>query len=182
MSDINVLDAREKMEFVILNYEENLAILRTGRANASLLNKIECDYYGEKMPINQISSISIPEPRQLLIKPYDKGDMRSILAAINASTLGINPINDGDTIRLILPPLTEERRRDLVKQAKRFTEEAKIAIRNIRRDANSGIKADKDLSEDMSKRAEELVQKVTDEFVKKADDLLKEKEEEILTV
>jgi ribosome recycling factor len=108
--------------------------------------------------------------------------MRSILAAINASTLGINPINDGDTIRLILPPLTEERRRDLVKQAKRFTEEAKIAIRNIRRDANSGIKADKDLSEDMSKRAEELVQKVTDEFVKKADDLLKEKEEEILTV
>ncbi|MGI6735045.1 MAG: Ribosome-recycling factor [Tenericutes bacterium ADurb.Bin239] len=180
--DEYALIAEERMEKTILNLKSEFATLRTGRASAALLDRIECDYYGEKMPINQISSISIPEPRQLLIKPYDKGDMRSILAAINASTLGINPINDGDTIRLILPPLTEERRRDLVKQAKRFTEEAKIAIRNIRRDANSGIKADKDLSEDMSKRAEELVQKVTDEFVKKADDLLKEKEEEILTV
>ncbi|OQC11204.1 MAG: Ribosome-recycling factor [Tenericutes bacterium ADurb.Bin087] len=180
--DEYALLAEERMEKSILNLKSEFATLRTGRASAALLDRIECDYYGEKMPINQISSISVPEPRQLLIKPYDKGDMRSILAAINASTLGINPINDGDTIRLILPPLTEERRRDLVKQAKKFTEEAKIAIRNIRRDANSSIKADKDLSEDMSKRAEEAVQKVTDEYVKKADELLKEKEEEILTV
>ncbi|HOE53726.1 MAG: ribosome recycling factor [Bacilli bacterium] len=180
--DEYALLAEERMEKSILNLQSEFSTLRTGRASAALLDRIECDYYGEKMPINQISSISVPEPRQLLIKPYDKGDMRSILAAINASTLGINPINDGDTIRLILPPLTEERRRDLVKQAKKFTEEAKIAIRNIRRDANTSIKNDKDLSEDMSKRAEEAVQKVTDEYVKKADDLLKEKEEEILTV
>ena len=173
--------AEERMENQF-ELQSEFSTLRTGRASAALLDRIECDYYGEKMPINLISSISVPEPRQLLIKPYDKGDMRSILAAINASTLGINPINDGDTIRLILPPLTEERRRDLVKQAKKFTEEAKIAIRNIRRDANTSIKNDKDLSEDMSKRAEEAVQKVTDEYVKTADDLLKEKEEEILTV
>ncbi|HOA10987.1 MAG TPA: ribosome recycling factor, partial [Bacilli bacterium] len=159
--DEYALLAEERMEKSILNLQSEFSTLRTGRASAALLDRIECDYYGEKMPINQISSISVPEPRQLLIKPYDKGDMRSILAAINASTLGINPINDGDTIRLILPPLTEERRRDLVKQAKKFTEEAKIAIRNIRRDANTSIKNDKDLSEDMSKRAEEAVQKVT---------------------
>lgn len=174
--------AEERMEKSIANLQSEFATLRTGRATAALLDRIECDYYGEKMPINQISSISIPEPRQLLIKPYDKSDMRAILTAINASTLGINPINEGDVIRLILPPLTEERRRDLVKQAKKFTEETKIAIRNIRREANNDIKKDKDLSEDMAKRAEELVQKVTDENVQKADDLLKEKETEILTV
>ena len=108
--------------------------------------------------------------------------MRAIIAAINASNIGINPLNDGDTIRLILPPLTEERRRDLVKQAKKFSEDAKVGIRNIRRDANSAIKADKNYSEDQSKRAEEEIQKVTDEFVKHVDELLKEKETEILTV
>lgn len=126
MSDINVLDAREKMEFVILNYEENLAILRTGRANASLLNKIECDYYGEKMPINQICAISVPEPRQLLVKPYDRNDLKSVLAAISASNIGINPINDGVSIRLIIPPLNEERRRDLVRDAKNTLKKQKL--------------------------------------------------------
>lgn len=176
------LTAQERMEKSVANLKSQFATLRTGRASAALLDRIEADYYGEKMPINQISSITIPEPRQLLIKPYDKGDMRAILAAINASTLGINPINDGDTIRLILPPLTEDRRRDLVKQAKRFTEEAKIAIRNIRRDINNSIKADGDLSEDQVKREEEAVQKVTDEYTKACDSALKAKEEEILTV
>ncbi|MFA5486164.1 MAG: ribosome recycling factor [Bacilli bacterium] len=174
--------AEERMEKSVVNLKSEFATLRTGRASVALLDRIETDYYGEKMPINQISSISIPEPRQLLIKPYDKGDIKSIIAAINASTLGINPINDGDTIRLILPPLTEDRRKELVRQAKKFTEEAKIAIRNIRRDINNAIKADKELSEDQVKREEDAVQKVTDEFTKACDEALKQKEQEILTV
>lgn len=174
--------AEERMEKSVANLKSEFSTLRTGRASAALLDRIEADYYGEKMPINQISSISIPEPRQLLIKPYDKGDIKSIVAAINASTLGINPINDGDTIRLILPPLTEDRRKELVRQAKKFTEEAKIAIRNIRRDINNAIKADKELSEDQVKREEDAVQKVTDEFTKACDEALKHKEQEILTV
>jgi len=174
--------AEERMEKSVANLKSEFSTLRTGRASAALLDRIEADYYGEKMPINQISSISIPEPRQLLIKPYDKGDIKSIIAAINASTLGINPINDGDIIRLILPPLTEDRRKELVRQAKKFTEEAKIAIRNIRRDINNAIKADKDLSEDQVKREEDAVQKVTDEFTKACDEALKHKEQEILTV
>lgn len=174
--------AEERMEKSVANLKSEFSTLRTGRASAALLDRIEADYYGEKMPINQISSISIPEPRQLLIKPYDKGDIKSIIAAINASTLGINPINDGDTIRLILPPLTEDRRKELVRQAKKFTEEAKIAIRNIRRDINNAIKADKQLSEDQVKREEDAVQKVTDEFTKACDEALKHKEQEILTV
>lgn len=174
--------AEERMEKSVANLKSEFSTLRTGRASAALLDRIEADYYGEKMPINQISSISIPEPRQLLIKPYDKGDIKSIIAAINASTLGINPINDGDTIRLILPPLTEDRRKELVRQAKKFTEEAKIAIRNIRRDINNAIKADKELSEDQVKREEDAVQKVTDEFTKACDEALKHKEQEILTV
>lgn len=175
-------NANERNEKTILNLKSQFATLRTGRASAALLERIEADYYGEKMPINQISAISVPEPRQLVIKPYDKGDVKAIIAAINSSTLGINPQNDGDLIRLILPPLTEERRRDLVKQAKKFVEEAKIAIRNIRRDANADIKNDKELTEDQVKRQEEEVQKVTDQAIKKIDDLFKEKEVEILTV
>ncbi len=175
-------NANERNDKTILNLKSEFATLRTGRASAALLERIEADYYGDKMPINQISSISVPEPRQLLIKPYDKGDVKAIIAAINASTLGINPLNDGDVIRLILPPLTEDRRRDLVKQAKKFVEEAKIAVRNIRRDANDAIKNDKELSEDQVKRHEEEVQKVTDQAIKKIDDLFKEKEAEILTV
>lgn len=180
--DKHATDAQAKMQNAVDNLELNLITLRTGRASASLLDRIECDYYGEKMPINQISSISIPEPRQLLIKPYDKGDVKSIVAAINSSNIGINPLNDGDQIRLILPPLTEERRKDLAKQAKKFAEETKIAIRLIRRDANSAIKADKTYSEDIIKSAEDAVQKVTDDAVNKCDELYKDKEKEILTV
>lgn len=176
------LIAEERMEKTITNLKSQLATLRTGRASAALLDRIEADYYGDKMPINQISSITVPEPRQLLIKPYDKNDVRAIVAALNASNLGINPLNDGDSIRLILPPLTEDRRRDLVRQAKKYAEEGKVGIRNIRRDANTSIKNDKSFSEDQAKRAEDEIQKLTDDFVKRIDDLLKDKETEILTV
>lgn len=178
----HAINAQERMSKTLENLKAEFAALRTGRASAALLERIECDYYGEKTPINQISAISVPEPRQLLITPYDKGDIKAIVAAINSSTLGINPQNEGDHIRLILPPLTEERRRDLVKVAKKFTEEAKIAIRNLRREALNPVKADKSISEDYVKVIEKEIQDVTDAAVSDVDKLFKEKEKEILQV
>jgi ribosome recycling factor len=183
MEDIYVLDAEEKMQAAVKNLEENFTTLRTGRASVSLLNKIECDYYGDKIPIIQICAISVPEPRQLLVKPYDKNDVKTVLAAIQGSSLGINPISDGTQIRLIIPQLNEERRRELVKKAKHYTEETKVVIRNIRRDANNAIKQDtENYTEDDVKSTQDDVQKLTDEYIKKADELLKEKEQEIMTI
>ncbi len=182
MEDIFALEAHEKMEKTIESLHNSLATLRTGRASAAVLDRIDVDYYGEKTPIYQISSISTPEPTQLLIKPYDRNDMKSILAAINASDLGINPINDGTSIRLIFPTPTEERRRDLVKNAKKYCEDAKVAVRNIRRDINQAIKKDDSLTEDEVRRSEDAVQKVTDEFTKNIDDTFKQKEAEIMHV
>ncbi|MFA5236187.1 MAG: ribosome-recycling factor, partial [Bacilli bacterium] len=120
------LEAQSRMEKSIEALQANFNTLRTGRANAALLDRIEVDYYGDKILLNQIASVSVPEPRQLLIKPYDRNDVKSIVAALSLSNIGINPINDGTSIRLVLPPLTEERRRDLVKQAKRFADECKV--------------------------------------------------------
>lgn len=182
MDDIFALEAQEKMEKTVDSLKISLSTLRTGRASAALLERIEVDYYGEKTPIYQISSISTPEPTQLLIKPYDKNDLKSIIAAINASDLGINPINDGTSIRLIFPAPTEERRRELAKHAKKYCEDAKVALRNIRRDINQAIKKEADMPEDEVRRSEEAVQKVTDDFVKRIDDMLREKENEIMKV
>ncbi|MGI6644497.1 MAG: ribosome recycling factor [Bacilli bacterium] len=183
MEDIYILDAKEKMEEAIVNFEENLTTLRTGRANASLLNKIECDYYGERIPIIQICAISVPEPRQLLVKPYDRNDLKSVYQAIAGSNLGINPINDGEAVRLIIPPLDEERRRDLAKKAKKYAEETKIIIRNARREANDLIKKDTDnYTEDDVFRTQDELQKVTDELIERVDKIYAEKEEEIMTV
>ena len=134
------------------------------------------------MPINQIASITSPEPRQLLIKPYDKGDLKAIITAINASDLGINPINDGTSIRLIFPALTEERRRELSKTAKKYGEDAKVAIRNIRRDFMDVLKADKEIPEDMRRRTEEKIQKETDAAIKKIDEVVASKEKEIMSI
>ena len=147
-----------------------------------MLSGIDVDYYGSPTPINQIASISIPEPRQLLIKPYDKNDVKSIVGAINASDLGINPINEGTCVRLIIPALTEDRRRDIVKQAKKYGEDAKVSIRNIRRDYMDLVKMDEEMSEDYQKRVQEEIQKVTDEVTKKIDVIVSEKEKEIMTV
>ena len=180
--DALALDMQENMQKTLDNLHSNFKTLRTGRASAADLERIDCDYYGEKMPIVQISSISIPEPRQILIKPYDKGDLRAILAAINASNLGINPINDGNQIRLIFPPLTSERRQELTKQAKKYTEEAKIAIRNIRRDYLDLLKTSEEYSDDLKKRIEEDINKVTTEMTSALEDALKVKETEILTI
>lgn len=180
--DDYAVEAKGKMEKCIDNLRSTLVTLRTGRANPAMLNGIEVDYYGSPTPINQISSISVPEPRQLLIKPYDKNDVKSVVAAINASDLGLNPINEGLCIRLIFPALTEERRKEIVKQARKYAEETKVAIRNVRRDYMDVIKIDDSYSEDLLKRGQEDIQKVTDEAIKNVDVVLAEKEKEIMSI
>lgn len=180
--DIILLEAEEKMEKTIESLKNNYATLRTGRAVASMLDRIEIDYYGSMTPINQLSSITIPEPRQLLIKPYDKNDLKAIVAAINASDLGLNPINDGTCVRLVFPPLTEERRKELAKLAKKYAEDGKVAIRNIRRDAMDDVKKDSSFTEDSRKIEEEEIQKLTDTYVKKIDEVYAQKEKDIMTI
>lgn len=180
---MDILDeAKLKMGKSTESLESNLATLRTGRANAALLENLYCDYYGDKMLVTQIAAIKVPEPKQLLIIPYDQGDIKTIVAAINSSDIGINPIVDGKQIRLALPPLTEDRRKQLAKKAKTYGEEAKVAIRNIRRDLMDAIKKDESYTEDTKKKEETDLQKITDESIKKVDAIVKEKENEILSI
>lgn len=180
--DIILLDAEEKMAKTVESLKNNYSTLRTGRAATSMLDRIEVDYYGSMTPINQLSSITIPEPRQLLIKPYDRNDIKSIVAAINASDLGLNPVNDGTSIRLIIPPLTEDRRKELAKLAKKYAEDSKVAIRNIRRDAMDEVKKDSSFTEDSKKVEEQEIQKLTDNYVKKIDEVYAQKEKDIMTI
>ena len=175
-------NAEQRMSKAISNFQDAIAVLRTGRANAALLENIECDYYGDRMNITSIAAIKVPEPRQLLIVPYDQGDIKTIVAAINASGIGINPVVDGKQIRLVIPPLTEDRRKELVKKAKGYSEEAKVAIRNIRRDAIDAVKKDETYTEDTRKQEEQEIQKITDKYTKKIDELLKVKESEIMAI
>ena len=180
--DAIALEAKESMKKTISVFQNELVRFRTGRASAAVLQGIECEYYGDKIEISQISSISSPEPRQLLIKPYDKGDVKSILSAIAAANIGINPINEGDSIRLTFAPLTEETRRDLVKRAKALAEESKVAIRNIRRDFVDLVKESDDYTEDLQHQILDEIQEVTDDSVKEIDEIFKKKEAEIMTV
>ena len=177
-----VLEAELNMKKSIESLHNTLSTLRTGRASPSMLSNLMIDYYGSPTPVNQISSISVPEPRQLLIKPYDKNDLKAIVSAINASDLGINPINEGQQIRIIIPALTEDRRRDLSKQAKKYGEEAKVAIRNIRRDYIDLVKEDDSYPEDYQKRILDDIQKVTDESIKEVDSICATKEKEIMAI
>ncbi|MBP5694470.1 MAG: ribosome recycling factor [Bacilli bacterium] len=180
---MDILDETKlSMEKTIANLRGTLNTLRTGRASAALLDNLYCDYYGDKMKVNQIAAVKVPEPRQLLVIPYDANDIRSIVAAINKSDIGINPIVDGKQIRLNMPPLTEDRRKELAKKAKVYGEEAKVAIRNIRRDAMDFIKEDDSYTEDTRKREEADLQKLTDEFIKSIDSIVKEKDAEIMAV
>lgn len=181
MDDI-VLDAKQRMEKSIDSLTLSLSTLRTGRANPAMLSSLMIDYYGSPTPVNQISSISVPEPRQLLIKPYDRNDIKAIVTAINASDLGINPINEGQQIRLTIPALTEERRRDLSKQARKYGEETKVAVRNIRRDYVDLVKEDESYPEDYQKKILDDIQKVTDEATKKIDSICVDKEKEIMAI
>lgn len=176
------LDAQVKMNKSLDALKETLATLRTGRASPAMLNSIEIDYYGSPTPINQVASISVPEPRQLLIKPYDKNDVKAIVNAINVANLGLNPINEGTQVRLLIPALTEERRKEIVKQARKYAEDTKIAIRNIRRDYMDLVKDDEEMSEDYQKRVTTDIQKVTDDAIKEVDVILANKEKEIMAV
>jgi ribosome recycling factor len=176
------LEAKSSMEKSIESLKRNLATLRTGRASPALLDQIMVEYYGDKIALNQISAISTPEPRQLCIKPYDKGDVKAIVAAINASNIGLIPQNDGDVVRLNIPQLTEERRREISKTAKKYGEETKVAIRNIRRDFVSLVKDDEENTEDLIKRIEKEIQEVTDNAVKEVETLISAKEKEIMSI
>ena len=176
------LDAKEKIEKTILVMLDNYKTLRTGRASPALLDRVEAEYYGDKIPVNQIAMVSVPEPRQLLVKPYSKDDLKAIASAIAASNLGLNPQIDGDQIRLVLPQLTEDARRDLVKRAKAFTEDCKVAVRNIRRDYMDLIKDDDVYTEDLQKRIEQELQKLVDDKMKEIDTHFQNKEKEIMSI
>lgn len=173
---------KSKMSKALSNLETNLKTIRTGVANASLLEHVSFEYYGSKTPINQVASIKVVEGRQLVVKPYDRSSLKDIERAIQTSDIGLVPQSDGECIRLNVPPLTQDRRKEFAKQADKMGEEAKVAIRNIRREANDSIKKDKELTEDEAKRAQEKVQKSTDEFVKKVDAAVSEKTKEIMKV
>lgn len=182
MSDFKTIQTnfRERMTKAIEAFENNLSVLRTGRANPSILKKIVVDYYGSQMPVDQVASITAPDARTLVITPWDRGALSPIEKAIRDSDLGLNPNNKGDTIFISLPMLTEERRKDLVKNAKSYAEDARIAIRNLRKQALDEVKKLEGLGEDEIKRGEGDVQKLTDEFILKVDAIFQKKEQEIL--
>ena len=162
----------------------DFATIRAGRANPHILDKIKVNYYGSPTPIQQVGNITVPEPRMIQISPWEKSLIKEIEKAIMASDVGITPNNDGSVIRLVIPELTEERRKELVKEVKKKGEEGKVAVRNIRRDGNDTFKklAKEDVSEDEIKELEEALQKLTDKYVKEIDKLVEEKAKEILTV
>lgn len=175
----------DKMEKTISVLESEYASVRAGRANPAVLDKIMVDYYGTPTQIQSMAAISVSEARILVIQPWDRSTLKSIEKAIQTSELGINPTNDGSVIRIVFPPLTEERRKDLCKSIRKEGEEAKVAIRSIRRDANEKMKAMKkksEISEDEEKDLEEQVQKMTDKFCKRIDDIATKKEKEILEI
>ena len=175
----------ERMDKTINVLEENFAEIRAGRANPAILNKVKVDYYGVPTPINQIAGISVPEPRMIVIQPWDLSILKSIEKAILTSDIGINPNNDGKLIRLTFPELTEERRKEIVKDIKRLAEEAKISIRSIRRDAmDIAKKEEKDgnMTEDEEKQAEDKIQKLTDKQINVIDELSSKKEKDIMSV
>lgn len=177
--------AQEKMEKAIQVLKKDLLTLRAGRANPAILDKVLVEYYGSEMPINQMANISTPDPRTLLIQPWDKSALGEIERAILKSELGLTPNNDGNVIRITIPPLTEQRRNELVKVARKMGEEAKIAIRNIRRDANDELKKmekNGEIPEDMSRRGQDEIQKLTDRFIKEADQVISAKEKEIMEI
>lgn len=171
----------EKMNSTIASIENKFTTVRAGRANPAMLDGINVEYYGVETPIKQLANISIPEARQLMIKPFDKSILGGIEKAIFEANIGITPNNNGECIFLVIPPLTEDRRKELVKQVKSIAEEGKIALRNIRQEANAEIK-NLELPEDMAKKAEERVQELINKYNKVIEEKLKEKENELMTI
>lgn len=174
----------DKMKKTLANLEAELVTIRAGRANPNVLNKITVDYYGTPTPIQQVANVSVPEARMIQIQPWEKSMLKAIEKAINLSDLGINPTNDGSCVRLVFPELTEERRKELVKDVKKKGEQAKVAVRNIRRDGNDAFKKLKgsDVSEDEIKDLEDNLQKLTDKYIKEVDKAVENKSKEVMTV
>lgn len=183
MSDYNEFESKMKKTCDALTTQ--LATIRAGRANASVLDQIQVDYYGVPTPVQQLASVATPDPRSLVIQPWDASVLKGIEKAILASELGINPQNDGRMIRLVFPPLTEERRKELAKQTKKYGEEAKVAVRNIRRDAIEKFKKQQkasEITEDDFKEAEKDIQKLTDSYIKEIDKISEKKEKELTEI
>jgi ribosome recycling factor len=177
--------SKDKMNKTLESFAAELSTLKAGRANPHMLDKIRVDYYGTETPISQVAALSAPEPRTLLVQPWDASLLKEIEKAIMASDLGLNPSNDGKVIRLMIPQLTEERRKELVKVVHKTAEEAKVAMRNVRRGAIDDMKKEekaKKITEDDMKDGEKSIQKLLDEYIEKIDDVTKKKEKEILTV
>jgi len=180
-----LVETNQRMQKAIDSLKKDLSRIRTGRASPALLDGITADYYGSPMPINQVANISIPDARMVIVQPWEKTMLKEIERAIQASDLGLNPQNDGNIIRLPIPPLSEERRKDLFKKCKIIGEESKVGVRNVRRDSNEKLKkAEKDklVTQDDAKKGQDDIQKITDKYIKTVDDLLVQKEKEIMEV
>ena len=178
-------EIKEKMQKTIDNLRDKLSEVRAGRANPSILNKVKIDYYGTPTPINQVAGVSVPEARLIVIQPWDVSILKEIEKAILASEIGINPNNDGKVIRLVFPELNEERRKELVKEIKKYAEDAKVVIRNVRRDGIDKAKVmqkDGEITEDELKTAETEIQKITDKNVEEIDKIITSKETEIMSI
>lgn len=178
-------DAEERMKKALATLDKEFARLRTGRATTSLLDGLRVDYYGTPTPLDQIASVATPDSRTITIQPWDRKAFSDVERAILKSDLGLTPVNDGKIIRISIPPLTEDRRKDLAKVAKKYAEEAKVAVRNIRRDANETLKKkknDKSISEDDQHKGQDDVQKLTDSYIAKAEEILSKKEKEIMEI
>lgn len=171
-----------KMMHVLETMESRLTTIRAGRASASLVNGINVDYYGVSTPLQSLANLTVPEAKTLMIKPFDKSCVKEIVKAINEANIGINPTDNGEAVILTVPPLTEDRRKEYVKQAKQIAEDAKVALRKVRQDANDDIKNDETVTEDQEKAMLDEVQKLITTYNKKVEDMLKEKEEELMTI
>lgn len=185
MSEAIIKDIQQKMEQATQSFSKNLATVRAGRANPAILNSVVVDYYGAPTPLNQLATISVPEARLLMVSPFDKSSIGDIEKGIQKADLGLAPSSDGNVVRISIPALTEERRKELVKVVGKFAEESKVQIRNIRRDANDHLKKaekDGDLTEDDLRHAQDDVQTETDKFINQIDSLVEQKEAEIMEV
>ncbi|NPB09282.1 MAG: ribosome recycling factor [Thermodesulfobacteria bacterium] len=178
-------DAKRRMAKSVKNFQAEIAKIRTGRASVALVDSIKVDYYGTVMPLNQMATITVADARLIVIQPWDPSALGAIEKAIQRSDLGLSPTNDGKVIRIAVPPLTEERRKELVKMVRKMAEEARVAVRNIRRDVLDDLKELKkegEISEDDFYRAQDQLQKITDEYIGKIDQILEEKEKDIMTI
>ena len=184
MDDV-AADVRKRMTATVDSFKQELARVRTGRASTGLISHVKVTYYGNPTPLNQLATLSAPEPQLLVIQPFDRNALGEIEKAIQKADLGLNPSNDGKVIRVPVPPLTEERRKEMVKMLKKMAEDNKVAVRNVRRDGNEGLKArekNKEITEDQSRKGQAEIQKMTDQFISQIDGLLLTKEKEILEV